>query len=82
MKKQVYLLLATTLSFTTMNALAVEESTQAKTETEAQAEEERCTVPGYAKMIGHEELWKKHNGCPATTTPTKEDTKEDIKDDK
>ena len=79
MKKQVYLLLATTLSFTTMNALAVEESTQAKTE--AQAEEERCTVPGYAKMIGHEELWKKHNGCPATT-PTKEDTKEDIKDDK
>jgi len=80
MKKQVYLLLATTLSFTTMNALAVEESTQAKTE--AQAEKERCTVPGYAKMIGHEDLWKKHNGCPATTTPTKEDTKEDIKDDK
>ena len=68
-----------------MNALAVEESTQAKTETEAQAEEERCTVPGYAKMIGHEELWKKHNGCPAlspSTPPTKEDTKEDIKDDK
>lgn len=28
------------------------------------AEEERCTVPAYAKAIGHEELWKKHNGCP------------------
>lgn len=30
------------------------------------AEEERCTVPNYAKLIGHEELWKKHNGCPAS----------------
>lgn len=31
---------------------------------EQKAEEERCKVPAYAKAIGHEELWKKHNGCP------------------
>jgi hypothetical protein len=22
-----------------------------------------CTVPEFAKRIGHEEMWKKHNGC-------------------
>lgn len=27
------------------------------------AEEERCQVPAFAKAIGHEELWKIHNGC-------------------
>jgi len=39
---------------------------------EQTAEKERCTVPGFAKAIGHEELWKKHNGCP-----TKDDNKTD-----
>ena len=24
---------------------------------------ERCTVPEFAKRIGHEELWKRHNNC-------------------
>jgi hypothetical protein len=27
------------------------------------AEIERCTVPGYAKLMGHEEKWKQHNNC-------------------
>lgn len=27
-------------------------------------ESERCQVPALAKMLGHEEKWKKHNGCP------------------
>ena len=22
-----------------------------------------CTVPAFAKAMGHEEMWKKHNGC-------------------
>ena len=26
-------------------------------------EAERCTVPAFAKAIGHEEQWKLHNGC-------------------
>lgn len=25
--------------------------------------ERDCTVPEFAKRIGHEEMWKKHNGC-------------------
>lgn len=28
-----------------------------------QSEEERCTVPKFARMLGHEEMWKKHNSC-------------------
>lgn len=29
----------------------------------AEAEAARCTVPAFAKAIGHEAMWKKHNGC-------------------
>lgn len=28
-----------------------------------QSEEERCKVPAFARAIGHEEMWKKHNSC-------------------
>lgn len=28
------------------------------------SEAERCIVPEFAKRMGHEEMWKKHNGCP------------------
>lgn len=28
------------------------------------AETERCKVPAFAKAIGHEAQWKRHNGCP------------------
>jgi hypothetical protein len=28
-----------------------------------QSEEERCKVPKFARMLGHEEMWKKHNSC-------------------
>ena len=27
------------------------------------AEEARCMVPQFARAIGHEAMWKKHNGC-------------------
>jgi hypothetical protein len=27
------------------------------------ADEERCQVPEFAKRIGHEEMWKRHNNC-------------------
>jgi len=29
----------------------------------AAAEAERCKVPDFAKAIGHEAMWKRHNGC-------------------
>ena len=28
------------------------------------AEAARCQVPEFAKAIGHEAMWKLHNGCP------------------
>jgi Domain of unknown function (DUF4395) len=37
-------------------------STATKTAAET-AEIERCTVPSFAKMLGHEEKWKQHNNC-------------------
>jgi hypothetical protein len=27
------------------------------------SEEERCRVPDFAKAMGHETIWKQHNGC-------------------
>lgn len=54
-----------------MNAQAAEDMNATKT-AEQIAEEERCTVPAFAIAIGHEEMWKKHNGCPA-----KEEEKKD-----
>jgi hypothetical protein len=27
------------------------------------SEEERCRVPEFAKAMGHETIWKQHNGC-------------------
>ena len=29
----------------------------------AGAEAERCKVPEFAKAMGHETIWKQHNGC-------------------
>jgi Domain of unknown function (DUF4395) len=37
-------------------------NTQAKSDKDA-AEIARCTVPEFAKKIGHEAMWKKHNNC-------------------
>jgi hypothetical protein len=25
---------------------------------------EECEIPTFAKLIGHEDLWLEHNGCP------------------
>lgn len=29
----------------------------------SEADSKRCEVPAFAKAIGHEEMWKRHNGC-------------------
>jgi len=33
------------------------------TGTGSDTDSERCTVPAFAKAIGHEDMWKLHNGC-------------------
>lgn len=50
-------------SFYLLTASANEDMKSQNKTAEQLAEEERCTVPAFAKAIGHEELWKKHNGC-------------------
>ncbi|MGA0855896.1 MAG: hypothetical protein ACO3QJ_04695, partial [Burkholderiaceae bacterium] len=39
------------------------ESAAAATSTKSAAEQARCVVPEFAKAMGHEEIWKKHNNC-------------------
>ena len=34
---------------------------------------QECEIPAYAKAIGHEDLWLKHNDCP----PREEEKKSD-----
>ncbi len=34
---------------------------------------EECEIPAFAKAIGHEDLWLKHNGCPPRTEEQKTD---------
>ena len=36
---------------------------------------EECEIPAFAKAIGHEDLWLKHNGCPPRGTKQKDDEK-------
>ena len=35
--------------------------------------EEECEIPAFAKAIGHEDLWLKHNGCPPREEAQKAD---------
>ena len=37
--------------------------TNAATTTDAPNDEERCRVPEFAKKLGHEAMWRQHNGC-------------------
>jgi len=41
---------------------------------------EECEIPAFAKAIGHEDLWLKHNGCPPREAAEKEEGKvEEVK---
>ena len=75
--KKIRILFAISWTFIALGAFAVfglgesdgkdhQESENTTTKTE-----QECEVPSFAKAIGHEELWLKHNGCP----PIKEQEK-------
>ncbi|CAC9579930.1 hypothetical protein BHECKSOX_1401 [Bathymodiolus heckerae thiotrophic gill symbiont] len=34
---------------------------------------DECEIPAFAKAIGHEDLWLKHNGCPPREESDKTD---------
>ena len=72
MEKNIYLTVLILLSFSALTAHSAENIQTPKT-AEQIAEEERCTVPAFAKAIGHEEMWKKHNGCPTNDEHKKDE---------
>lgn len=45
----------------TANRMAID--INASTVSQDPAEQERCSVPEFAKKLGHEQQWKLHNGC-------------------
>ena len=75
--KKIRILFAISWALATLGAFAVsgldesdnKDHQEAESNTTSTAQE--CEVPSFAKAIGHEELWLKHNGCP----PTKEQEK-------
>lgn len=66
MKPLLSLFFIALFSLNSVNTLASEKENSAEKTAAQKAEEERCKVPAFAKAIGHEELWKKHNGCPTS----------------
>ena len=50
-----------TLSFASLALFGIGEDEKGS-DKEKTAEE--CEIPAFAKAIGHEDLWLKHNGCP------------------
>ncbi|MDC9727444.1 MAG: hypothetical protein PSN35_06385 [Candidatus Thioglobus sp.] len=53
--------------------LSDDKETKASEVVEKTAEE--CEIPAFAKAIGHEDLWLKHNGCPPREKTEKTDEK-------
>jgi len=45
---------------------------EAKPESAEKVSQE-CEIPAFAKAIGHEDLWLKHNGCPPREESEKSD---------
>lgn len=58
-----------TLSFATLALFGIGGD---KKETTKEKTAEECKIPAFAKAIGHEDLWLKHNGCPPRETSGKE----------
>ena len=48
----------------TLEDLGLRPAPGATSATATDADAERCQVPAFAKALGHEAMWKRHNGCP------------------
>ncbi len=44
-----------------------------KTLSEVEKTAQECEIPAFAKVIGHEDKWLLHNGCPPTNIEQKND---------
>jgi hypothetical protein len=52
------------LSFGVFALFGFGEQEAHQTEPQKDEIEKDCEIPAFAKEIGHEDLWLKHNGCP------------------
>ncbi len=59
---QIIFLALVVLSMNT-TAMAVDKKQDSEKDTAKKAEDTKCQAPKWAIAIGHEEMWKKHNGC-------------------
>ncbi len=64
--KKLFILLILTSSFTALALFGIGEDKKDTTDQGADKEKtaKDCEIPAFAKAIGHEDLWLKHNGCP------------------
>lgn len=70
--KKLLTLLVLTMSFSAVALFGFGEEDSADVKKKTAAD---CEIPTYAKMIGHEDKWLLHNGCPP-----RKDTKDTDKD--
>ncbi len=54
-----------------LGAVAADKENQSAAQPSKTAEE--CEAPAWAIAIGHEQMWKLHNGCPTDEDKTKSD---------
>ncbi|HIB97950.1 MAG TPA: hypothetical protein EYO69_05870 [Candidatus Thioglobus sp.] len=65
--KGIRYVLAISWTLIALGAIAVfglSDNKEVKTSDTIEKTVEECEIPAFAKTIGHEDLWLKHNGCP------------------
>ena len=65
--KGIRYVLAISWTLIALGAIAVfglSDNKEVKTSDTIKKTVEECEIPTFAKAIGHEDLWLKHNGCP------------------
>ncbi len=68
--KKIRILFVISLAFIALGAFAtsglseLDNSDKKQKENISHKTTEECIIPTYAKVIGHSDLWLKHNGCP------------------
>lgn len=74
--KGIRILLAASWALIALGAFAVfglgDENKEAESLKETDKTAKECEIPAFAKAIGHEDLWLKHNGCPPRESEQKE----------
>ena len=75
--KGIRVLFAISWTMIALGAFAVfglgDDDKEAKASDAVEKTAEECEIPAFAKAIGHEDLWLKHNGCPPREQSEKTD---------